>query len=99
MNEGEDPISDAVCRTAIVTADYVYQNGCFEKLEMKVNGAANVLIGVGIGIAFVEVFRCKNHSMTLLMMHLYTAMLFFQIIGIILACWLASSIKKDEEEK
>lgn len=32
----------------------VYQEGCFSKLEMRVHKGATVLIGVGIGIAFVE---------------------------------------------
>lgn len=32
----------------------VYQEGCFNKLEMRVHKGATVLIGVGIGIAFVE---------------------------------------------
>ena len=32
-----------------------YQTGCFSELEMKVQKNAKVLIGVGIGIAFVEV--------------------------------------------
>ncbi|KAM0731349.1 CD63 antigen [Formica fusca] len=33
----------------------VYQEGCFSKLEMRVHKGATVLIGVGIGIAFVEI--------------------------------------------
>ncbi|CAL1681603.1 unnamed protein product [Lasius platythorax] len=33
----------------------VYQEGCFNKLEMRVHKGATVLIGVGIGIAFVEI--------------------------------------------
>ncbi|XP_012277952.1 CD151 antigen [Orussus abietinus] len=33
----------------------VNEKGCFEKLEMRVQDGAKVLIGVGIGIAFVEV--------------------------------------------
>lgn len=32
-----------------------YQDGCFSKLEMQVQKCATVLIGVGIGIAFVEI--------------------------------------------
>ncbi|EFN60280.1 CD63 antigen [Camponotus floridanus] len=31
-----------------------YREGCFSKLEMRVHKGATVLIGVGIGIAFVE---------------------------------------------
>jgi len=38
-----------VCQ--IVTAN---TEGCFRKLEMRVQNSATVLIGVGIGIAFVE---------------------------------------------
>ncbi|KAH0951576.1 hypothetical protein HN011_005844 [Eciton burchellii] len=33
----------------------VYKDGCFSKLEMRVQKSATVLIGVGIGIAFVEI--------------------------------------------
>ncbi|XP_014477772.1 PREDICTED: CD63 antigen [Dinoponera quadriceps] len=33
----------------------VYKDGCFSKLEMRVQKGATVLIGVGIGIAFVEI--------------------------------------------
>lgn len=32
----------------------VYTDGCFSKLEMRIHNGATVLIGVGIGIAFVE---------------------------------------------
>lgn len=32
----------------------MYKDGCFSKLEMRVMKGATVLIGVGIGIAFVE---------------------------------------------
>ncbi|XP_011267955.1 CD63 antigen [Camponotus floridanus] len=32
-----------------------YREGCFSKLEMRVHKGATVLIGVGIGIAFVEI--------------------------------------------
>lgn len=40
------------------------------KMKMRIDDNATVIVGVGIGIAFIEV------------------------IGIILACWLASAIKK-----
>ncbi|KAL6429222.1 hypothetical protein ACFW04_008144 [Cataglyphis niger] len=53
----------------------VYQEGCFNKLEMRVHKGATVLIGVGIGIAFVE------------------------IAGIILACCLAATIKRETDHK
>lgn len=33
---------------------YYYRTGCYDRLKMKVNGNTKVLIGVGIGIAFVE---------------------------------------------
>ncbi|XP_018358143.1 PREDICTED: CD63 antigen isoform X2 [Trachymyrmex cornetzi] len=36
----------------VVTAN---KEGCFNKLEMRVQNSATVLIGVGIGIAFVEI--------------------------------------------
>ncbi|KAL0107896.1 hypothetical protein PUN28_014873 [Cardiocondyla obscurior] len=52
----------------------MYKEGCFSKLEMRVQNGATVLIGVGIGIAFVE------------------------IAGIVLACCLAASIKKESDK-
>ncbi|KAF5306166.1 hypothetical protein FQR65_LT07442 [Abscondita terminalis] len=35
--------------------DILYSVGCFEKLQMKANSGATTLIGVGIGIAFIEI--------------------------------------------
>lgn len=43
------------------------------KLEERIGSNAVILIGVGIGVAFV------------------------QILGIVLACWLASMIRKGSE--
>ncbi|KAF7288111.1 CD63 antigen-like [Rhynchophorus ferrugineus] len=51
--------------------DNVYSKGCFQKLKDKIENNTKVLIGVGIGIAFVEV------------------------IGILLSCWLAYTIKNE----
>lgn len=59
------------CRNAIPgQSDILYTEGCFDMIEMKAENASKVLIGVGIGIAFIE------------------------IIGIILALWMASAVKK-----
>ncbi|XP_001601564.1 CD151 antigen [Nasonia vitripennis] len=52
-----------------------FSKGCFTELQMKVQKNAKILIGVGIGIAFVEV------------------------AGIILACFLAYAIKRENEGK
>lgn len=38
-----------------ISSTSVYQEGCFDKLAMRVHKGATVLIGVGIGIAFVEI--------------------------------------------
>ncbi|KAK5645505.1 hypothetical protein RI129_006805 [Pyrocoelia pectoralis] len=35
--------------------DILYSVGCFDKLQMKADSSAKILIGVGIGIAFVEI--------------------------------------------
>lgn len=43
------------CQAAIETEDILYTTGCFSMIEMKVQNASKVLIGVGIGIAFIEV--------------------------------------------
>ena len=47
------------------------QDGCVTKIHDRVSSNASILIGVGIGIAFI------------------------QLMGIALACWLASAIKKE----
>lgn len=39
----------------------VNKDGCFEKLKMRVQNGATILIGVGIGIAFVEVSTIDNN--------------------------------------
>lgn len=54
--------------------DKYFQDGCVMKLKDKVDNHAKSLIGVGIGIAFI------------------------QLLGIFLACWLASAIRKGESE-
>ncbi|KAJ3642459.1 hypothetical protein Zmor_025247 [Zophobas morio] len=59
----------------VAKGKYLYQNGCYEQLKMKINDNTKILIGVGIGIAFVEV------------------------AGIVLACWLAYTVKKENESK
>lgn len=51
--------------------DKYFQDGCVLKLKEKVDGNARSLIGVGIGIAFI------------------------QLLGIFLACWLASAIRRE----
>lgn len=35
----------------------IHETGCFTALEMRVKTGATVLIGVGIGIAFIEVIN------------------------------------------
>ncbi|KAL6255277.1 CD63 antigen [Pogonomyrmex barbatus] len=39
----------------ICSYNTAYKEGCFSKLEMRVENNATILIGVGIGIAFVEI--------------------------------------------
>ncbi|XP_075218180.1 tetraspanin 47F [Lycorma delicatula] len=53
----------------------VFQEGCYQKLKNKVKDNIITIMGVGIGIAFVE------------------------LAGIVLACCLASAIKREEELK
>lgn len=69
VKEGDIPPGEKHCRDAKVGDPYLYDTGCFDRIEMKSEEASKVLIGVGIGIAFIE------------------------LIGIILACWMASAIK------
>ncbi|KAG5882055.1 hypothetical protein JTB14_007717 [Gonioctena quinquepunctata] len=54
---------------------YVFNTGCFDNMKMKIESNTKILIGVGVGIAFIEV------------------------VGIILACWLAFTIKREENAK
>ncbi|KAL1489342.1 hypothetical protein ABEB36_014256 [Hypothenemus hampei] len=68
--DGAAEPSPQECRNAKPNEDILYSTGCFDMIEMKARDASKVLIGVGIGIAFVEV------------------------IGVLLACWLASAIKE-----
>lgn len=49
------PPEDFHCRDARPGDDILYEMGCYDKLYMKADSNAKVLIGVGIGIAFVEV--------------------------------------------
>lgn len=50
------------CQAAKENEDILYTTGCFSMIDMKVQSASKVLIGVGIGIAFVEVsgIFCKK---------------------------------------
>lgn len=62
------------CRLAYpLFKDKYFQDGCVMKLKEKVESNAKSLIGVGIGIAFI------------------------QLLGIFLACWLASAIRSSSE--
>ncbi|KAJ8932726.1 hypothetical protein NQ314_014422 [Rhamnusium bicolor] len=60
------------CRNAKEGDEFLYNYGCFDELQKKAENASKVLVGVGIGVAFIE------------------------IIGIILACWLASAVKNKD---
>jgi len=42
-----------------------YKEGCFSKLEMRIQNSATVLIGVGIGIAFVEASKILLHNISI----------------------------------
>ncbi|XP_034252162.1 CD63 antigen-like [Thrips palmi] len=59
---------------ATANPNFVWQQGCFSKLEAVVRDSSVIVMGVGIGIAFVE------------------------IAGIVLACCLASAIKKRDDD-
>ncbi|EFA09563.1 23 kDa integral membrane protein [Tribolium castaneum] len=72
IREGVNPPEAHHCRAAKPEDEILYVDGCFYQLQDKAESAAKILIGVGIGIAFVEV------------------------IGIILACWLASAVKNKD---
>lgn len=64
--------ADAVhCRDSpALGKDKYFQDGCVVKLKERIDKNAIILIGVGIGIAFI------------------------QILGIVLACYLASAIRR-----
>lgn len=63
---------------------------------MKAESGAKVLIGVGIGIAFVEVIK---NVLFIFVIGPCKVIIYFQVIGIILACWLASAIKQRDSKK
>lgn len=71
---------------------YLITTGCYSKLREKSNSNVKVLIGVGIGIAFIEVRFIK------FLLKLRSSIYFFQLIGIVLACWLASTIRKENQK-
>lgn len=51
-NVQNDP--NAVCRNSD-DASQVFQDGCYERLKIKTRENIVIIMGVGIGIAFVEV--------------------------------------------
>ncbi|KAK6625733.1 hypothetical protein RUM43_006032 [Polyplax serrata] len=55
--------------------EFVHQEGCFSKLSTRIREGSIIVMGVGIGIALIE------------------------LAGIVLACLLASAIKKESEEE
>ncbi|KRT81373.1 Tetraspannin [Oryctes borbonicus] len=59
----------AVCKILQTKNSYLSTTGCYEEIKMEVQSNAKCLIGVGIGIAFIEV------------------------VGVVLACWLAKTVK------
>ncbi|KAL1450829.1 hypothetical protein WDU94_003146, partial [Cyamophila willieti] len=62
----------ALCRNTFDDR-VVFQQGCFERMAKQVREKSTIIMGVGIGIALVEV------------------------IGIVLSCCLASTIKNEQE--
>lgn len=60
--EGAAPVSEKQCQQADSKIEYLYSDGCFSKLQSKVDSNARVLIGVGIGIAFVEVRKAHMEN-------------------------------------
>lgn len=71
MQEGTEPASRH-CIDGGKNQNYLRRMGCYAKLKDRTHGTTNILIAVGITIAFIE------------------------IIGIVLACILASRIKEDD---
>ncbi|RZF37800.1 hypothetical protein LSTR_LSTR007162 [Laodelphax striatellus] len=66
--------ANAFCRNTLDDT-VIFQDGCYQKLKNKVKDNIVLIMGVGIGVAFIE------------------------LAGIVLACCLASAIKKEEELK
>lgn len=48
------------CRNAKPGDEFLYSYGCFDELQMKAERSAKVLIGVGIGVAFIQVKYIYN---------------------------------------
>lgn len=72
IREGVEGPTDLQCTSALPADDILYTSGCFEKIEMKTKDASKVLIGVGIGIAFIEV----NLTNLILKIHCITSLHF-----------------------
>lgn len=53
--EGAALPADYHCRDAQPEDQILYSDGCYGELKGKAQSSANVLMGVGIGIAFIEV--------------------------------------------
>ncbi|KAH0816700.1 hypothetical protein GEV33_006091 [Tenebrio molitor] len=53
--EGAPPPESFHCQAAKPEDGIMYQDGCFYQLQAKAESSAKILIGVGIGIAFIEV--------------------------------------------
>lgn len=49
-----DPTQEQ-CGNAKPGDEFLYSYGCFDELQMKAESSSKVLIGVGIGVAFIEV--------------------------------------------
>lgn len=53
--ENAPPPEGFHCNSAEPGEPILYSIGCFDRLKMKANSNAKILIGVGIGVAFIEV--------------------------------------------
>lgn len=50
-------IVSATCSIYQTGKNYLSSDGCYDKIKMKIESNTKCLIGVGIGIAFIEVLQ------------------------------------------
>lgn len=71
ITDRAEPPEDFHCKSAAPGDDILYSTGCFDKLQMKAESNAKILIGVGIGIAFVEVIFFRYFFFVILLNSLF----------------------------
>ena len=70
----------------------IYTNGCLDKFEKLIGNNVAAVGGVGVGIALIQV---GNNYLIINIRVLLNCYVQFQFIGIVFACLLARTIRKE----